>query len=144
MGKSARVHSVGELGSWLYANLSTVKDDVSESRKMVEEYGQPPPYGVFVDTYHLPQLNQSISDAVLQQKCQTVMENINKTVFSEWHGNESANSHGLAIYFPRRNILYEAWDTYYPAPHQYPYDQLDMSVTYMWDEFLKEYLGIEE
>jgi hypothetical protein len=120
--------SMSDLGSWLSAHLSTYRADITWARQNVYEYYYRSTD--FVDTYHLAQLlSQRISDASFQRACQNVEGNITSTVFSEWHGSSATNSHGLSVYFADSN--YDA-----------TYNTLDMSVTYLWDDFVRQYLGI--
>lgn len=122
--------SISDLGNWLTQNLETYTEEIDWARENVLEY-----YGAttdFVDTYHLTQLlSQNISDITLQNLCQLVQENITDVVIAEWHRNDSADSHGLTLFYP-------------DSPNEYSdeYDLLDMSTAYLWDEFLKEYLEL--
>jgi hypothetical protein len=123
--------SVSDLGSWLSANLGTVRSDVDWVRQNVYEYYNNSTD--FVDAYDMAQLfSQRINDSTLQGLCTYVIQNITGAVFSEWHGVNATHSHGLQIYFQNVALQY----------NELEYDPIDMSVNYVWDNFLKAYLGI--
>lgn len=115
--------------------MDTVRADVDWARQNVYEYSKYPGIGGlgYVDAYHLAQLlKQRISDSEFQQKCDAALASIQSVVLASWMGTNATDSHGLHIYF-------EGVAAYYLSAE---YDVLDMSINYLWDNFLKSYLGL--
>lgn len=125
--------SISNLGNWLKNNLETYEADIHWTRDNVKEYYDNK--SDYVDAYHLAELlSQRISDSTLQNLCQQVRQNIADAVISEWHRSDAEGSHGLSLFFPDKKSDYEDFED--------EYDVLDISATYLWDEFLKEYLDM--
>ena len=61
---------------------------------------------------------------------QTVMENVTKVVFAEWHGEDHQNAHGISIYFPLEENYVNS------------YENTDFAINTHWDEFLEIFYGI--
>jgi hypothetical protein len=129
--------SMSDIGNWLSTNMGTAKPSIDLARQNVYEYSKYPGVGNYdyVDAYNLVQLlRQSINDTGFQQKCDTATSNIASAVIAEWAGTNATNSHGLHIFFPDITNDYQQYSALYNA--------LDMSINYLWNTFLKNYLGI--
>lgn len=123
---SALAAAVDTLAVDLINNIAAYFYDVLDARDQVEEYADLD----FIDLYHFAQLlNSGVSDPVIQNDTQNVMNAVAAAVIQEGHGSINANSHGISIYFPygRDDYLsrYET-DTTFAAATQ-------------WDEFLRAY-----
>lgn len=112
------------------AEIKNLRSYISESN---EEYGKNDPRDPiddfdFVDLYCFAQLiKQNINDEIIQNAAGRVMDGINSLIIDEWHQSLHLNSHGISIYFPES------------SPYSEEYSKLDQSITYHWDEFLKDY-----
>jgi len=60
------------------------------------------------------------------------MDAVDQALTSEFHGNQRSNSHGLAIYFPRRESSFDS---------DYNSSIIDFPADTEWDEFLLWYYG---
>jgi len=116
--------SVGDMGSWLTDNYETYENEIIQARENVwEAHG----YDQFVDAFNLTQaLNESISDTTLEYLCEMVQGNITSVLISEWHRSDAVGTHGLSLYFPDDEDVY---DTKYQA--------IDMSTDLEWNAFLE-------
>jgi hypothetical protein len=129
--------SINDVGNWLEENLETYKNDIDWVRDKVREYGEK--YNVdYVDAYHVTQLlSQRINDSTLQDLCQLVQQNVTSAIVSNWTEIDDDPSCGLSLFFPNMKSEY--------VDFQNEYEVLCMSQDYNgWDEFLKEYLDVEE
>jgi len=126
--------SISELGNWLKNNLDTYRSEIDWVREHVKEYYHDNEGLDSVDAYNMTQMfAQKINDTVLQQLCENVQQNITNAIVSHWNRYDAADSHGVSLFFPEQASDYT---DEYDAP------ALEMSATYLWDDFLKVYLGI--
>lgn len=127
-----------DLAITLQQNLEEYRDNINSSRRQVQEYGAELDVD-YVDVYHLAELlKQNIENDTVQGLCQQIKQAVNATIIREWHRPDGPrpNSHGFTIYFPDNKTSYEDVKS--------QYNSIDFCQEYLWDEFLKAYLGVEE
>jgi hypothetical protein len=97
-------------------------------RARVQEYSRP--YDDYCDLLNLCSLlESSLTDSKVRAACDAVMTAAaDAIVVSGYKGSAVNKSHGLSIYFPKRNI----------SPL---YKTLDFTKASAWDEFLKAYIA---
>ncbi len=71
-----------------------------------------------------------LNNTYVYNAAQTVMENVTKVVFAEWHGEDHQNAHGISIYFPLEENYVNS------------YENTDFAINTHWDEFLEIFYGI--
>lgn len=94
------------------------------------------------------EIKQAVSDPVIQQKSQAVMDAVSDVVYYEWHKKQKyRDAHGIGIFWPRY-----PQDLDLPAPSTYGYDWdyyyfdgttrpgLEFSQLTHWDDFLNLYV----
>lgn len=142
----------------LHGQNDQIKQTVQLARKNVREYGkfytkksstfvyyinfpiEKLAFDSFVDLYDLAQLiNGTAENQVVKDACLQLMNKLEDCVVLN-KAMENDESHGLSIYFPEDNELYNKylWGDKNPLP----YEDLSFSQDTLWDEFLKTYLKV--
>ena len=142
----------------LHGQNDQIKQAVKLARNNVREYGkfyakksstliyyinfpiEKLAFDSFVDLYDIVQLiNEKAENQVVKDSCMQLMHKLKDCVVLN-KAMENDESHGLSIYFPENNNLYNKylWGKKNPAP----YEDLRFSKDTMWDEFLKIYLNV--
>jgi hypothetical protein len=94
------------------------------------------PSGAFSDLYDFARLirgNATIHDSTIMSTADRVKSAVAVTVIYEWHNYYHSNSHGLSIYLE--------WPGY-PGDYPTDYDSLDTSLAYLWNGYVRAYLGL--
>ena len=85
-----------------------------------------------VDLYDFARLIKLyVPNPAVRMAAQNLLDNVNATVISEFHGNDHANSHGICIYLPDLSIYYLL-----------SYENTRLAIDSHWDEFLRKHLNI--
>lgn len=115
----------------------TLKTFIQDCRTHAQQFFFTP----YIDLYNFTKALHAYPDPEIQQATYNVMTQINNTVIYEWHWpyGSSINpgfwkpkdAHGISIYFPTYSITYTEYRT--------AYEELDVSTTYRWDNFLRAY-----
>ena len=152
--------AVNDLSSYLILNIQDkqIIKGIKDSRNNVRETAKCHPkfwfllpiqrryefeimgYDGNIDLYHLVTLlKQKIQDNRLQNLCNNVLEELNKTI-PIIKKVQNDTTYGLNIYFAKQRIMYNKYVLFGKVP--VPYEDLKFSKDTTWDEFLKTYLRI--
>ena len=86
----------------------------------------------FIDIYDFAQLiSENVANESIRTAAQNVMLLVQNMVISEWHNYGHPNSHGLSIYGEWRAAQYD-----------WTYDGLDLSTEFVWNGFVRKYVGL--
>jgi parallel beta-helix repeat protein len=119
------VTSTDNFADSLITALANYRTEITQARKAVEEYQ----ISDYIDLYHFAFLIKSnVPDATVKATAQSVMNEVNSTVFAEGHGSGHPNSHGLSIYFPGSGGDYLT-----------SYEATKFARDTKWNEFLESY-----
>ncbi|MBI5194984.1 MAG: hypothetical protein HZA10_01535 [Nitrospirae bacterium] len=118
------MNSLSSAVSNFAAAMDSNRSEIATARAASQEYTYPE----YIDLYHFAGLVYTgVSDPDIQNAALNVMTALDSTVFAEFHGTPSSNSHGLAIYFPETA---SSFDTNYNGT------VIDFPADTQWDEFL--------
>jgi len=142
----------------LHGQNYQIKQAIQLARKNVREYGkfytkksstliyyinfpiEKLAFDSFVDLYDIIQrINETAENQLVKDACLQLMKEIEDSIILN-KAMQNDESHGLSIYFPENNKLYNKylWGEEIPSP----YEDLRFSKDTMWDEFLKGYLKV--
>jgi hypothetical protein len=130
---------INELAVFFLEHLDEYKTQITTALESSRIYAQLWYIDYYIDFYDFLDLC-TISDSDFS----TIRDNIRSTmdtgVIANVHLPDDP-AHGLSIYFPRRAGDYNDSLRYPTLPS--PYEATNFAITTQWDEFLRNYLGIE-
>ena len=111
------------------AIMDADKSGIAAARSAAQEYDYPE----HIDLYHFSELlSAETSATAVANAAYDVMLALEQAVTAEYHGYQSPNSHGLAIYFPE---IQSSFDSDYTG------STIDFPGETQWDDFLHWYYG---
>ncbi|MBN2228585.1 MAG: hypothetical protein JW779_03255 [Candidatus Thorarchaeota archaeon] len=115
------VPALDNLAQLLLDNIASYESMIYDARITADQY---PGSGVDLVDF-LEKLQLRITNSEIQYAIQVVLDSYSASYINHCYKSAHPDSHGIAIYFPQHVISYNK-----------PYDGLDCSITYSWDEFV--------